>query len=182
MRRVVRRIILWLVGLGLLYGLGLALFVALLPAPFTTLPPNLDGLATFTGGAGRVATTLRLIQGGFTGPVLISGIHPNSQLAEIEEVAGLTTPLNAAQRQQIMLDGAATTRENLESLRLWAATARLQQVGLITSTYHAARVRLLACWLTPNLTLVLLPVQPEDTRLRVLLREYHKLLVAPLLR
>ncbi|MCA3244694.1 MAG: YdcF family protein [Alphaproteobacteria bacterium] len=170
-----------LLGCGLMYGLGLALFVAALPAPFTTLPPNLDGLATFTGGSGRVATTLRLIQGGFTGPVLISGIHPNSQLAEIEEVAGLTTPLSAAQRQQIMLDGATTTRENLESLQLWAATARLQQVGLITSTYHAARVRLLAWWLTPNLTLILLPVQPEDTHFRVLLREYHKLLVAPFL-
>jgi uncharacterized SAM-binding protein YcdF (DUF218 family) len=176
------RRLLWLgLGLGILYGLGLALFVALLPAPFTTLPPQLDGLATFTGGAGRVATTLRLVQGGFAGPVLISGIHPSSQLAEMEELSGLTTPLTAAQRQQIMLDGATTTRENLQSLAIWAATARLQNIGLITSTYHAARVRLLGWWLTPNLTLTLLPVQPEDTSFRVLLREYHKLLVAPLL-
>ncbi len=164
------------------YGLGLALFIALLPTPFTTLPPQLDGLATFTGGAGRVAATLRLVQGGFGGPVLISGIHPNSQLAEIEELSGLSQPLTAAQRQQIMLDGATTTRENLESLEVWAATARLQRIGLITSTYHAARVKLLGWLKTPQLTLIILPVQPEDARFMVLLREYHKLLVAPLLR
>ncbi len=168
--------------LGLLYGLGLAGFVALLPSPFTTLPPGLQGLATFTGGAGRVATTLRLVQAGFAGPVLISGINPQSQLAEIEELTGLESPLVPAQRQQIMLDSASTTRENLLSLQIWATTANLQRVGLITSTYHAARVRALGWWLAPELNLVLLPVQPEDTSFRVLLREYHKLLAAPILR
>jgi uncharacterized SAM-binding protein YcdF (DUF218 family) len=177
-----RRNLQLLVVICLVYAVGLGAFVALLPKPFTTLPPGLEGLATFTGGAGRVATTLRLVQEGFAGPILISGIHPSSQLAEIEELSGLETPLTAAQRQQIMLDGATTTRENLQSLNLWATTASLQQIGLITSTYHAARVRLLGWWLAPRLDLVLLPVQPEDTRFIVLLREYHKLLAAPFLR
>lgn len=169
-------------GLVVVYLLGLALFVVLLPVPFTTLPPHLGGLATFTGGAGRVATTLRLMQEGFQGPVLISGIHPRSQLADIEALADLPTPLSNAQRQQVMLDAASTTRENIESLNLWATTTRLNRVGVITSTYHAARVQLLGWWLAPRLQLVLLPVQPDDTRFRVLLREYHKLLASPLLR
>jgi uncharacterized SAM-binding protein YcdF (DUF218 family) len=177
-----RRSLKFLMVVALVYALGLGTFVALLPKPFTTLPPDLQGLATFTGGAGRVATTLRLVQNGFAGPILISGINPRSQLAEIEELSGLETPLTSAQRQQIMLDSATTTRENLQSLNLWATTASLQRVGLITSTYHAARVRLLGWWLAPRLDLVLLPVQPEDTRFRVLLREYHKLLATPFLR
>ena len=176
-----RKILLGGIGLGLAYGTGLGLYIALLPAPFTTLPPNLEGLAAFTGGAGRVATTLRLVQQGFQGPVLISGINPGTGLADIVAQSGLP-PLSTAQREQVMLDGAASTRENMESLTLWATTTNLREVGVITSTYHAARVKLLGWWLAPDLHLTLLPVQPEDTRLTVLVREYNKLLAAPFLR
>jgi hypothetical protein len=39
-----------------------------------------------------------------------------------------------------------------------------------------ARVRLLHLWLAPQVGLTLLPIQPEDTSFKTLLREYHKLL------
>jgi hypothetical protein len=62
------------------------------------------------------------------------------------------------------------------ALQQWAITKQLQHVGVITSTYHVARVRLLHLWLAPQVRLTLLPVQPEDTSYKTLLREYHKLL------
>jgi uncharacterized SAM-binding protein YcdF (DUF218 family) len=164
------------------YGLGFAVFVGGLPTPFTTPPSGLQGLAVFTGGAGRVETALRLVQNGFRGPVLISGINPTSRLVDMEELAGLKMPLDEGQRAQVMLDGAQTTKENLQSLNLWATTTEVSEVGVITSTYHAARVKLLGWLWAPKLKLIVMAVQPEDTRLRVLWREYHKLLLAPFLR
>jgi uncharacterized SAM-binding protein YcdF (DUF218 family) len=168
--------------LGLAYGLGFAAFVATLPKPFTTLPAGTEGLAVFTGGAGRIETALRLMQQGFEGPVLISGLHPATRMPDILAQAAPTPALTEARTRQSMLDTAASTNENMQSLKLWAATANLHQVAVITSTYHAARVRLLGLWHVPHLSLTILAVQPEDSSFSVLLREYHKLLVAPLLR
>lgn len=166
--------------LGTAYLTGFALFVALLPQPFTTLPPGLEGIATFTGGAGRVAAALTEMERGFTGPILISGSHSGTRLSDILATADM--PLTPDQRTHILHDEAQTTRQNITSLRVWAGYQNLQNVGVITSTYHTARVRLLAWLHAPELNLTLLPVQPADAGLMPLFREYNKLLVAPLLR
>lgn len=162
------------------YAVGFALFVTQLPQPFTTLPPELDGLAVFTGGAGRVEATLAQVQQGFQGPILISGSHSTTRLADI--LAETTTRLTAAQRTHILHDAAQTTRQNILSLKAWAGYHHLETVGIVTSTYHAPRVALLAALRARNLQMVLLPVQPVDPGLTPLWREYNKLLLAPFLR
>ncbi len=164
------------------YGLGFALFVFALPAPYTTLPPQLDGLAVFTGGSGRVKTALRAIQHGFDGPVLISGVNPGTTLDTMVRVADLTPSLSAAQLASVMLDSAQTTHQNMQSLAVWASTTGATHVGVITSTYHAARVALLGRLLAPQLHVHILAVQPEDVGLWLIWQEYNKLLVAPFLR
>jgi uncharacterized SAM-binding protein YcdF (DUF218 family) len=181
-RRTIKRLGLNALGLVGLYGTGFAVYVALLPTPFTTLPPEAEGLAVFSGGAGRIENTLRAIEQGFQGPVLISGLHPSTTFADILAQTPTGEALNIDQRRQIMLDTAASTAENMQSLKLWAATTNLKHVAVITSTYHAARVRLLGWWKAPNLTLYILAVQPENPKFNVLLREYHKLLGTPFLR
>lgn len=162
------------------YLAGFGVYVAMLPEPFTTLPPGLQGLATFTGGYGRVEATLTELKRGFKGPILISGSHATTTIKDI--AAETETPLTAAQSAHVMHDAAATTRENILSLKVWAGYQNISNVGVITSTYHAARVRLLARLRAPELTVTVLPVQPGDAGLMPLLKEYHKLLLAPLLR
>lgn len=162
------------------YLAGFGAYVALLPEPFTTLPPNLQGLATFTGGYGRVEATLNQLKSGFKGPILISGSHASTRISDI--AAQTDTPLTPEESVHIMHDGAATTRENILSLKVWAGYQDISNVGVITSTYHAARVRLLASLRAPELTVTILPVQPADAGLMPLIKEYHKLLLAPLLR
>lgn len=162
------------------YLLGFALFVMLLPTPFTTLPEDLDGLATFTGGSGRVEAALKEAQQGFPGPILISGSHEKTTLPDI--LAHTATALTPSQQSHIVHDTAATTRQNITSLAAWAGHYKLTNIGLITSTYHVPRVWLLATLHARQLNLTFLPVQPADPGLRPLFREYNKLLATPLLR
>ncbi len=162
------------------YLLGFALFVTTLPQPFTTLPEGLEGLATFTGGSGRVETALKQVQHGFEGPILISGSHHTSRLTDI--LALTATPLTPSQQEHIVYDAAQTTRENITSLQAWAGYNHITRIGLVTSTYHVPRVRLLALFHANNLSLTYLPVQPADSGLRPLFREYNKLIIAPALR
>lgn len=170
-----------LVTLLALYGIGFGVFVATLPSPFTTLPPHLEGLATFTGGAGRVQALLHQINAGFSGPILISGMKERTPLRAVLHHAQPESPISPAQADHILQDTAQTTRQNVESLKVWAAYLGITRIGIITSTYHTHRVRLLGRALAPELTLTLLPVQPADAGLRPLLREYNKLLLSPIL-
>lgn len=173
------RMLLALLVLATLYGLGFALYITSLPTPFTTIPPSIQGLAVFTGGAGRVDAALTEIHRGFSGKILISGKHQNTTFAAI--LARAPAPLSLQQQAQITLDEAPTTHQNIKSLGQWAQAENLTHIGIITSTYHAARVRLLSWIETPHLTLTILAVQPENTGLRVLWHEYNKLLAAPFL-
>jgi uncharacterized SAM-binding protein YcdF (DUF218 family) len=161
------------------YALGFALYVITLPEPFTTLPDDLDGLATFTGGSGRVEAALKEAQRGYPGPILISGSHQATRLTDILAKADAT--LTADEQSHIVYDAAQTTRENITSLKAWAGYYHLNSIGIITSTYHVPRVHLLALMHARDLSLTYLPVQPADSGLKPLFREYNKLIVAPFL-
>lgn len=173
------RVLLLLSLLASAYLFGFALFVMLLPTPFTTLPDTLDGLATFTGGSGRVEAALKEVQQGFAGPILISGSNEATTLPDI--LAHTGAELTARQQSHIVYDTAQTTRQNITSLTAWAGYYNLTDIGLITSTYHVPRVKLLALLHARHLNLTYLAVQPADPGLHPLFREYNKLLVAPLL-
>ena len=161
------------------YILGFALYVVTLPQPFTTLPDDLDGLATFTGGSGRVESALMEAQRGFDGPILISGSHQQTRLTDI--LAKTDADLTPDQQTHIVYDAAQTTRENVTSLKAWAGYYHLNRIGVITSTYHIPRVRLLALMHAREPSLTYLPIQPADAGLKPLFREYNKLLAAPFL-
>lgn len=162
------------------YALGFAAYVVSLPEPFTLLPDDLEGLATFTGGSGRVEAAMKAAQRGFDGPILISGSNHGTRLSDI--LARTSAQLTEVQQEHIVYDAAKTTRENITSLNAWAGYYNLDNIGVITSTYHIPRVRLLALMHARHLHLTYLPVQPADAGLRPLFREYNKLLVAPFLR
>lgn len=167
-----------LMALALLYAGTFAVYMMAMPLPFSVPPQGIDGIAVFTGGSGRVDTAVDLMRQGFSGPVLISGVHPDVKLSNLTDVAALTR----AQRAAITLDyDSRTTRENVLNTAAWAVQRRVKHVGIITSTYHALRVRVLFRLLAPDMDIVMLPVQPVDGRGEALFREFNKLIVAPLL-
>lgn len=161
------------------YCIGFALYISTLPTPFSTLPDDVEGLAVFTGGSGRVDAALNQLYHGFTGPILISGRHPRTHLSDI--LAESPHHFSRSQRNQISIDSAQTTHQNIQGLQTWATQNHISNISIITSTYHAARVRLLASWFTNGLQVRVLAVQPADAGLRPLFLEYNKLLSAPFL-
>lgn len=161
------------------YCIGFALYIITLPTPFTMVPDEVEGLAVFTGGAGRVDAALTQLYHGFTGPILISGRHPRTHLSDILAESPYT--FSRSQRNQLTVDAAQTTHQNIQSLQSWARSNHVDHIGVITSTYHAARVRLLAFWFAPQLRVQVLAVQPADAGLKPLFLEYNKLLGTPLL-
>lgn len=170
---------LWAVLIAVLvYAAGFGLFVALLPKPFVGIPP-VDGLVVFTGGSNRVASGLNVLREGFAGEVLISGVHPDVKMDELPG-AGL---LDETDKQRVTLDYVAdTTHRNVDQTLAWAKARNLKRIGVVTSTYHTLRSRLLFALRGDDVDVWMLPVQPADTGVRFLWREYNKLLVAPLLK
>lgn len=167
------------VGAVALYVAGFAAYVAMLPEPSASLPDGVDGVAVFTGGQGRVDRALAMLAEGFDGPVLISGVHPDVKLEELAS----PNRFSPAQQARVQLDyDALTTRQNVRNTVQWMDGQGLQRVGVVTSTYHIARCRLLFWLLAPTHEVVLLPVQPVGSGWRTLWREYNKLLLAPVLR
>lgn len=160
-----------------LYGVGFGLFVRAVPEASTFSLRDVQGLAVFTGGAGRVDTAVGLINDGFVGPVLVSGAHPE---VRVQDLAGVGQ-LQAWQRGLIQLDYAATTRQNVANTRHWAGIHGIKRLGLVTSTYHVPRVTLLWWMLAPGIEVVVIPVRPADGGWRTLFREYNKFLLTPVL-
>lgn len=162
---------------GVFYGVGFGLFLAALPAPFSGIPV-VDGVVVFTGGTNRVPTAVEWLREGYTGPVLISGVHPDVTKEDLMQ----GEPLNEVAAARLALDiGAQNTKGNVRNTRLWAeglglTAARGKSVGILTSTYHVPRVRLLAVTGAPGLDIVYLPVQPQEAGLRDFWREYNKLI------
>ena len=182
MRRLLRQFfllggilcVLWLFGFGLFLG-----FIEQQRLRLTTpWVEHLDTLVVFTGGAGRVDKGLLYLQQYPNLDVLISGVHPKVSLVDL--LGGRT--FDGAQLERLHLDHQAlTTRENVKQTKAWLGAREVKEVGLITSDYHVLRSLYLFKVYAPHIKVTVLPVR-SDPPFDFLWREYHKLLVAPLLK
>lgn len=166
-------------GVSLLMSFGFGAYILKLPLAFEQQNVvEKEALVVLTGGRGRVEAALHQIEIGFSGPVLISGVHP-SVTKDILLEGRTFTPEQTA---QIELDYVAqTTRQNALVVQEWARQKGVMDVGVVTSHYHMPRSRWLFSLFAPSLTMVPLAVVPGAVAMSVLVKEYLKLLVAPLL-
>lgn len=166
-------------GLALLISLGFGAYIIKLPMAFShTGAVTNSGLVVLTGGSGRIGGALKQIELGYTGPILITGVHPS--VTKNDLFAG--KQLQPAQLNRITLDYVAqTTRQNVLVAQEWARQQGISDAGLITSHYHMPRSVWLFQLFAPYLKVEPMPVVPVQVSLGLLVREYLKLLVAPLL-
>ena len=129
------------------------------------------GLVVFTGGTNRIEEGAKIILSGYTGPVLITGVYPGVQVEQLFKAYGLS----ANQLASVTLDYAAqSTAGNVLQTGRWAREHHITDLRVITSSYHAARSRLLFRRYTPDLRVAISPVEPDSGGLRIWVKEYIK--------
>jgi uncharacterized SAM-binding protein YcdF (DUF218 family) len=126
-----------LAALVLLYMLGYALFVLLLPRPADDR--RTDAIVVLTGGAGRLERGLDLLQRGRAERMLISGVDRSVRPVELAQRYG---------REEALFDccvdlgrEAVDTRSNAEETARWLKRKKLQSVRLVTTDWHMPRAR-----------------------------------------
>ncbi len=124
---------------ALLWVAGFALFVLRLPAP---AGPDLetDGVAVLTGGPGRVARGVAVLEAGAARRLLVSGVDPAVRPPEFQAAAGVAPALMAC---CVDLGYAAhSTATNAIEVADWAVRHQLASIRLVTASYHMPRARL----------------------------------------
>jgi len=159
--------------IALAYLLGFAVFMLSLGKPAG--PERTDAIVVLTGGAGRVARGLTLMEAGAAKRLLISGadstVRPN-ELADQYRV-----PRRLFRCCIDLGYEAVDTRSNAEETAGWLAENRYRSVRLVTTEWHMPRARMeLAHALTTDVD-VIGDAIPSDPPVSMLVREYNKYLV-----
>jgi len=185
LRRALRFAGLGLAVATLLWAAGFALFLATPWRPPGD-PPQGAGIVVLTGGAGRVAEGLRLLDADPTSRLLVSGVYHATPLADLVRGEGRDA---AALAGRVTLGRAArSTRGNAEETAAWARGEAIDTLVVVTSAYHMPRALLLLRRALPEARLVPRPIAPRGrsepfgwlspSELRFAASEYTKWLAA----
>lgn len=124
----------------LAFLLGFALFVREARAFKPAASPSADAIVVLTGGPGRVATGVALLEAEKGERLLISGINPGSPVADIASAAGASQALFAC-CVDVGADAADTEGNALETAG-WASERGYDSLIVVTSDYHMPRALL----------------------------------------
>jgi uncharacterized SAM-binding protein YcdF (DUF218 family) len=168
----------WLIRLvalvPLLWALGFAAFVILLPQP---ADPNIqtDVIVVPTGGPGRIARGIEILAAKKATRMLISGADRSTSAASIARVGSLDRRLFTC-----CVDvghEASNTRANAEETLDWLKGRKAKSLRLVTTDWHMPRARFeLERVISGNVKIVSDAVE-SDADLNVLVREYNKYLL-----
>lgn len=158
-------------------GLGFAWFLhrAALGPPDTG--PS-AGIAVLTGGPDRVERGLALLAAWPDSRLLVSGVGPDSGLADLARLAG-ADPAPIAGRTELG-HGATSTRGNAREVAAWARRHGIREITVVTAGFHMPRALLELRRGLPEASLLPYPVAPFVARPVTMAREYLKLLGAAL--
>jgi len=147
-----------------------------------------DAIVVLTGGTERVETGLRLLEEGVAPRLFVSGVHPESRLADLARGAEVD-PARLAGRVELG-HAAASTRGNAVEIAAWAKQRDIASIWLVTAGYHMPRARTELRRAMPGLQVHAYPVTPARLRAEgafwrppnwgLLLGEYMKFLGAEL--
>ncbi len=144
-----------------------------------------DGIVALTGGASRITDAVELLASGRGRRLLISGVGPSTNAAEL---------MRLAPDRQRWFDCcidlghvAANTVGNAVETRRWARERGFRSLVVVTSDYHMPRAMLEIRHRLPDVTLIPFPVVSGQIRspwwrhpgtAKILVLEYLKFLVA----
>jgi len=154
---------LWLFALALLL-LWLGGFIWFLRAVQETAADvgAADAIVVLTGGTERVENGFRLLEEGAAPRLFVSGVHPDSRLADLARGAGVD-PAKLTGRVELG-HAAASTRGNAVEIAAWASLRGTKTITLVTAGYHMPRARTELRRTMPGLRVQAHPVTPARLR------------------
>ncbi|MGF7151210.1 uncharacterized SAM-binding protein YcdF (DUF218 family) [Sphingomonas zeicaulis] len=157
----------------IVWALGFALFVVLLPQP---LPPaRSDAIVVLTGGPGRIERGLALMRRGLAKRMLVSGVAPAVKPHEL--ALRTRAPLALFECCVDLGHEAVDTRSNGEETARWIEARGYRSVRLVTTDWHMPRAALELRHALPRDVTVVGDAVKSDPNFGMLLMEYNKFLV-----
>ena len=160
-------------ALLLIYALGYALFVVLLPGPARA--QQTDGIVVLTGGPNRLVHALNLMERKQAKRLLVSGVDRTVKPAELAAAYGADQELFDCcvdlGRESV------DTRSNADETARWVDKNKFKTVRLVTTDWHMPRARFeLSRQLSDDVS-ILGDAVPSKPSFRQLFMEYNKYLL-----
>lgn len=156
----VRGVLISLGVLALLFLGGFVWFLGSLPHTVEAPEQRTDAIVVLTGGAGRVARGLELLEQDKAEKLFISGVYFAVDVNELLRVAE-RSPENLSCCISLGYE-AGNTRGNAEETAAWIEKQGYGSLRLVTSAYHMPRSLLQFRRLMPGVEIVVHPVFPDS--------------------
>ncbi|WP_298471544.1 YdcF family protein [uncultured Erythrobacter sp.] len=158
----------------LIWALGFLWFTVSLPQPAEEM--TTDAVIVPTGGAGRIAQGLEVLDKGLAERMLVSGVDRE---VRPEEFAAQFEVEQAQMDCCITLGFAAVdTRSNAAEIAQWVEDNEVTSLRLVTTDWHMRRAAGELDRTLPDSVTVVRDAVPSEPSLTSLFLEYHKLLAS----
>jgi uncharacterized SAM-binding protein YcdF (DUF218 family) len=155
--------------------IGFLWFVVALPRPADGAE-TADAVIVPTGGAGRIARGLAVLDEGLAAKMLVSGVDPEVKPAEFAAEFGVASETMAC---CITLGYAAVdTRSNAAETAKWVVQNDVTSLRLVTTDWHMRRTASELDRTLPGHVRVIRDAVPSQPDFGTLFLEYHKLLAS----
>ncbi|MEM1052833.1 MAG: YdcF family protein [Pseudomonadota bacterium] len=158
----------------LVWALGFLWFTVTLPQPAGQ--ERTDAVIVATGGAGRIAQGLVVLDSGLARRMLVTGVDP--EVTPEEFAAEFEVP--KAQMDCCVTLGfmAVDTRGNAAEAAKWIEQKRISSIRLVTTDWHMRRAASEVSRTLPKSVKVVRDAVPSAPSLTSLFLEYHKLIAS----
>ena len=159
----------------LAWAIGFLWFVVALPRPAETAAVT-DAVIVPTGGAGRIARGLEVLDKQLAKKMLVSGVDPKVRPSEFAAEFGVSPEEMAC---CVTLGFAAVdTRSNAAETAKWVAQNEVRSLRLVTTDWHMRRAAGELDRTLPDHVTVIRDAVSSRPDLGTLFLEYHKLLAS----
>ena len=135
-----------------------------------------DAVVVFTGGEGRIPRGLEVLEKGWAGKLLVSGV--DREVRPREFVAEYAVPARTMECCVTLGFESYDTRSNAGEATRWLADGHYKSVRLVTTDWHMRRAAYELRRLLPEGVSVIFDAVPSEPKLSILFLEYHKLLAS----
>ncbi|MEY2883892.1 MAG: hypothetical protein RL490_1616 [Pseudomonadota bacterium] len=152
---------------------GFLWFSLTLPDP-APIAAKTDAVVVLTGGAGRLARGLEVLEAGSAKRMLVSGVDRRTTRKQL--AAAAKSPKSRFDTTDLGYE-AIDTRSNAEETARWVAQHDFSTIRLVTSAGHMRRARLELSRVLPRSVLVVSDAVPVEPKAPSIAAEYSKYLL-----